>query len=535
MPAQRTRDTPSYSLEVITDGPQLPTLAIVSPTPRAFTFPINNNNDSPFSSPSNSPFEPDLRPLALTTCTPPPSAASTLIRTHSPTLSIESASPSAPIPATQKRRKSCSSDVERRPKKGDEDYVKRPENAFILFRRKCCEDRQQAQAEAVDALGKKQRQADLSKTISQQWKGLSAEERQYWEELAKEKKKEHEQMYPNYVYRPQRSKDKDGRYKNKKVKGVRGEYEHETDSESLSFVLPFPASPFTRRHGRSASAPTPPLPYQSIQLPNVYMPSCPTSPSLLPMIRRRSSHPNHPHASMAHFDYLPNKLMPTSFGQAGEFEASLQSTEFFPDMFTINNGQSASRILPPLQSLGMIQDQSMLFHSHQLVSPSSSIGSGSPAPSSPCSAHFTPYTPTPTQAMLSSFTQLSTSDFGQLPNVGCGAPTPASQLLTDEELQTDLQLQQDLYSSFSWESNSIWPSGGEMLLGDDFDLNAIPPIELGLPKYGDDMMMNMATPVPSTTDFGHEFVHGMEMTQQYHDENQNVDGLYGFDEMMHGF
>jgi hypothetical protein len=35
---------------------------------------------------------------------------------------------------------------------------------------------------------KKQRQADLSKTISQQWKSLSAEERQFWEELAKEKK-----------------------------------------------------------------------------------------------------------------------------------------------------------------------------------------------------------------------------------------------------------------------------------------------------------------------------------------------------------
>jgi hypothetical protein len=435
-------------------------------------------------------------------------------------LSIESTPPSAP---TQKRRKSsCSTDVERRPKKGDEDYVKRPENAFILFRRKCCEDRQQAQAEAVDGLGKKQRQADLSKTISQQWKGLSAEERQYWEDLAKEKKKEHEQMYPNYVYRPQRSKDKDGRFKNRKAKGVRGEYEHETDSESLSFVLPFPTSPFTRRHGRSASAPTPPLPYQSIQLPNVYMPSCPTSPSLLPMIRRRSSHPNHPHSSIAHFDYLPNNLMPPSFGQAGEFEASLQPPEFFSDMFT---NQSASRNLHPLQPLGMIQDQSLLPQSHQIVSPSSSIGSGSPAPSSPISGPFTPFTPT--QAMLSSFSQLCTSDFGQLSGGGC---VPAAQPQTDEELQAELQLQQDLYSSFSWENNSIWPSGGEMLLGDDFDLNAIPPIELGLPKFGEDMSMTSAL----SGEYGHDFVHGMEMTQ-YHDDNQNVDGIYGFDEMMHGF
>ncbi|KAH9979142.1 high mobility group box domain-containing protein, partial [Russula compacta] len=111
---------------------------------------------------------------------------------------------------THRRRRSTVSDIsERRPKKGDEDYIKRPENAFILFRRKCCEDRNLAQGAGDAGEGdgsapptKKQRQADLSKMISQQWKSLSAEERQYWEDLAKEKKKEHEALYPNYVYRP---------------------------------------------------------------------------------------------------------------------------------------------------------------------------------------------------------------------------------------------------------------------------------------------------------------------------------------------
>lgn len=311
----------SLALEVTTDAPQPPTLAIISPTPRAFTFPITHNlTDSPYSSPSNSPFEPDLPSLAQT-CTTPDS-------------SLISASPP---PSTHKRRKSsCSSDLERRPKKGDEDYIKRPENAFILFRRKCCEDRQQAQEEAAAADGptKKQRQADLSKTISQQWKGLSTEERQYWEQLAKEKKKEHEQMYPNYVYRPQRARDKDGRSKSKKPKGRRGEWDHETDSESVSFVLPM----VPRHHGRSASAPTPP-PYQSIQIPNVYhmTPSCPTSPSLLPMISRRSSHPGHEDA-MSNFDYLPSdNLMPPSFGQAGQFEASLQvSLDYVSAMLKLN-------------------------------------------------------------------------------------------------------------------------------------------------------------------------------------------------------
>ncbi|EPQ50886.1 hypothetical protein GLOTRDRAFT_8101, partial [Gloeophyllum trabeum ATCC 11539] len=48
----------------------------------------------------------------------------------------------------------------------------------------------------------------LSKLISHQWKSLSPEERLYWEDLAKQRKKEHEQMYPDYVYRPQRTKDR---------------------------------------------------------------------------------------------------------------------------------------------------------------------------------------------------------------------------------------------------------------------------------------------------------------------------------------
>ena len=298
-----------------TDVPQLPALNIVSPTPRAFTFPNTHNlSDSPFTSPSNSPFEPDLYPLSLqcTTSSSPPLHSPCTI---SPDTPLRSSSPFTP--EHKPRKSSCSDLVERRPKKGDEDYVKRPENAFILFRRKCCEDRQQAEdgAAAADGPTKKQRQADLSKTISQQWKSLSVEERQFWEQMAKDKKKEHEQLYPNYVYRPQRAKDKDGKTKNKKTK------KFDEDTGSLSFVVP------VHRHGRSASAPTPP-PYQSIQIPNVYhiTPSCPTSPSLLPMISRRSAHPGHPEEVMSSFDYLPNNsyAAPPSFLVPGQFEANHQ-------------------------------------------------------------------------------------------------------------------------------------------------------------------------------------------------------------------
>lgn len=104
---------------------------------------------------------------------------------------------------------------ERRPKRGDEDYIKRPENAFILFRRDCCLRKNQVEAEAAAAAAdgnaaltaeRRQRQADLSKTISQQWRALAPAERKYWDDLAKQKKREHEEMYPWYVYQPSRSK-----------------------------------------------------------------------------------------------------------------------------------------------------------------------------------------------------------------------------------------------------------------------------------------------------------------------------------------
>ncbi|KAF8190609.1 hypothetical protein K438DRAFT_1434052, partial [Mycena galopus ATCC 62051] len=83
----------------------------------------------------------------------------------------------------------------------------RPEDAFILFRRRCCEERalslsSSAPSSMASGPSSKQRQADLSKTISQQWKALSPEERAKWEALAKEKKREHEALHPNYVYRP---------------------------------------------------------------------------------------------------------------------------------------------------------------------------------------------------------------------------------------------------------------------------------------------------------------------------------------------
>ena len=506
------------ALEVTTDAPQPPALHIVSPTPRAFTFPITHNlTDSPFASPSNSPFEPDLYPLSLqSTSTPPPFPYT---RTFSPDSPLRSSSPFTP---DHKRRKSsCSSDlVERRPKKGDEDYVKRPENAFILFRRKCCEDRQQAEdVAAVDGPTKKQRQADLSKTISQQWKSLSAEERQFWEQMAKDKKKEHEQLYPNYVYRPQRAKDKDGKTKNKKNK------KFEEDTGSVSFVVP------VYRHGRSASAPTPP-PYQSIQIPNVYhvTPSCPTSPSLLPMISRRSAHPGHPEDVMSSFDYLPNSYVQPSF-PPGQFEANVQvpfvivddmkihisnrfisqSSDFLRNMFSTPSQRSSQ--FPQLHQLALPEHNAVLLAANQMVSPSSSMDSNSSGPSSPTCGPYAPES-----ALLSE---------NYMPSDPCGVDAQAR---AEIDLQLEMQMQQ-AFAAYSWgNGGSLWGSDS-VLLRDDFDLNSIPPIELGVPKYTENL--TLAAPNTSGLEFGHEFSHALE-GQQYLDDSQNLGGLLGFDEMMAG-
>jgi hypothetical protein len=74
-----------------------------------------------------------------------------------------------------------------------------------------------------------------------------------------------------------------------------------------------------------------------------------------------------------------------------------------------------------------------------------------------------------------------------------------------------------------------------LLLSQDFDLNSIPPIEIGLPKFGED---GHTMPLPAQqmlADFGHEFMHGLDAHQFHDDTQQNLDGVFVFDEVMHGF
>ncbi|GAA5871810.1 hypothetical protein JCM3774_000305 [Rhodotorula dairenensis] len=101
----------------------------------------------------------------------------------------------------------------------DPGYIKRPPNAFILFRSHCCaperkgEDAQKpdppgtAHARHLASLQLSNSQ-HVSVIVSQVWKSLSADERAYWEEKARLAKEEHRRLHPDYRFSPkQRPKD----------------------------------------------------------------------------------------------------------------------------------------------------------------------------------------------------------------------------------------------------------------------------------------------------------------------------------------
>jgi len=318
---------------------------------------------------------------------------------------------------------------------------------------------------------KKQRQADLSKLISQQWKSLSQEERQRWEDLAKEKKKEHEQMYPNYVYRPQRSKAAKG----KKTKGRKSltEGEQDTDPETYSCLLPVSlpssSSSSSNRQGRARSAPTPPLTYQTIHIPTIYMPSCPPSPALR---SQRTPLPKLDRNAPARMTYIPDDtLMPQPFSQSPydphlevrfllpSFLISIadlfahQNPEIFQGMFDLPGQNVPINKNDSLSSLSIPETDSML-------SPTSTFGTTSPT--SPEDGPFSPLVGYP-------HTQSLDGALGFVPQV-------------DNNCYNHNQSFMD-YPSYGW-GNAEWQNVNEIGSSDEYDLNSIPAVELSIPDYG---------------------------------------------------
>lgn len=158
------------------------------------------------------------------------------------------------------------------------------------------------------------------------------------------------------------------------------------------------------------------------------------------------------------------------------------------------------------QKNSQLQLTTELLPPHQMISPASSAGSS--GPSSPVAGPYTPLSSIATQ----SFTQ-------QLAGVDMSVPEPRQGEL---ELSNEMQLQHDL-SSYTWDTSSLWPTGSEILLGDDFDLNAIPAIELGNAKFNDHLAEQV-----STLQFGHDFTKALEGHEFSHDN------IISFEEMMTG-
>ena len=100
----------------------------------------------------------------------------------------------------------------------------------MLFRKKMCEEEQYAEESA--GVTKKLRQADLSKKISQKWKTLTLNEKEYWKALEQAKKAWHDALYPNYVYRPGPRKKR----KRKAELSDRGESE-DSETQICRFVF----------------------------------------------------------------------------------------------------------------------------------------------------------------------------------------------------------------------------------------------------------------------------------------------------------
>ncbi|KAF7799648.1 hypothetical protein EIP86_010888 [Pleurotus ostreatoroseus] len=86
-------------------------------------------------------------------------------------------------------------------KRRSQGYIPRPPNAFMLFRADFV--RQKHVPGSIET-----NHGSLSKIIGNIWTNLSPEQKEPWNKLAKKKKAEHKQMYPNYRFRPVHNKNK---------------------------------------------------------------------------------------------------------------------------------------------------------------------------------------------------------------------------------------------------------------------------------------------------------------------------------------
>lgn len=135
--------------------------------------------------------------------------------TPSPLLSFPSLPPlPPPSPATKPKASHA--------RKTAPGHIKRPPNAFILFRSHCCsstpsedpDDPPAPSAAQIAELGITDHR-HISRITSHLWKSLPRAEKGYWERKALAKKAEHLRLHPDYKYKPVYRKKEEVRRKKK--------------------------------------------------------------------------------------------------------------------------------------------------------------------------------------------------------------------------------------------------------------------------------------------------------------------------------
>ncbi|KAL5521862.1 hypothetical protein ACEPAF_1706 [Sanghuangporus sanghuang] len=149
------------------------------------------------------------------TPSPYPSSRSPSISRNTPIPSESQLSTDKPNPTKKPRALPTSqSEAQSHARKREEGYIKRPSNAFILFRTDFV-----AQGRIPSSL--ESHSQNLSRITGAVWKSMSEDEKAPWKTKAVEVKEEHKRMFPKYEYHPTDSYALRGRRKVVKGRGER--------------------------------------------------------------------------------------------------------------------------------------------------------------------------------------------------------------------------------------------------------------------------------------------------------------------------
>jgi hypothetical protein len=216
-----------------------------------------------------------------------------------------------------------------------------------------------------------------------------------------------------------------------------------------------------QRVGRRAiSAPTPPPAYQqTIHIPMVYMPSTPSSPSMVPIPLARTCSPNR----------TPTQLPSTGVDYSFPPDASDALLQPFnepqgwsPEGVPCGDAYATVFDIPhvdPLTSPASAHSAVPLFKS----TPSPGSYTNSSGPSSPA---MSPYTPTTLETL-----HVPADAWQAQPSLP----------IFDVETPMPVSLE---YQPYAWaNAPDLWVSGSAPMFNEDFDISMIPPISIEVPKF----------------------------------------------------